>query len=129
MKNLKKTFSKIQVLNCEPKLESGTTRQALDKDGNKLFSLDVQEDVLNEKHGVMTTAINTYKSLVELEKGDHLVEVKEVNIADGNGSFSTVKSFFTVIQAYPGKTSLTDLFKPQGLMNSNQKSESRQVSA
>jgi hypothetical protein len=116
MKNLIKGFAKINVLGCEPKLENGTTRQAMDRDGNPIWEIHVQEEELNEKFNIMQKVINKYKSLEDLSEGEHIAEIRQVNMGEGSGSFISVKNFFTVLRSVEKTATLEGVFSLQGVI-------------
>jgi len=121
MKNSIRNMAKINVLECVPRLESGTTRQAFDKDGNLLWDIHIQETKLNEKFNIEENVINRYKSLEDLSEGEHIVEVKQTNMGEGSGSFVSVKSFYTVIRSIEKTAKIGDVLKLDGVIKPSQR--------
>lgn len=121
MKNLLRSIVKVNVLSCEPKMERDSNRQMLDREGNKLWTVDVEEKVFNEKHGKEMMSINTYKTLEDLEAGEHIVELKVTNMGEGSGSFISVKSFYTITRSIDKKATIGDVFSLDGVTLPSQK--------
>ena len=115
MKDIQKIYAKIKVLGCDEKLHHETKRQDMDKDGNKLFLVDIEEEVWNEKYSRMQNQIVTYKSRVNLLEGEYVVELKVTHMGEGSGNFIKVKSFYTVVQVIDSKVLLKDCFSLQGM--------------
>jgi len=116
MKNLQRIFAKVKVLSCEPKMERDSNRQAMDRDGNTLWAIDIEEKVFNEKHNIETVAVGTYKSIEELTLGDHVVELKVTNMGEGSGTFISVKSFYTILRSVDMKAAIGDIYAFDGVI-------------
>ena len=116
MKNAQRVLAKIDVLSCEVKLDHKSGRQAMDKEGNLFWSVDVEEKVFNEKHNKETLAIVTYKTLQNLDLGTHVVELKMTNMGQGSGDFIKVNTFYTIIRSVNMKATLGEVFHLDGVI-------------
>ena len=113
MKDLLKVYAKINVLGCEKKIHHETKRQDMDKNGNMLFLVDVEELKWNEKYERMQTQIVPYKSLEDIKAGEHVVELRVTYMTEGSGDFTRVKSFYRIEQVIDPKVLLKDVFSLQ----------------
>lgn len=113
MENSMVEVAKINVLSCEPRMNRDRPNiQETDRDLNPLWSIDCLEKTYNEKHNRMMEGINKYKTLVELEPGEHIVKLKVSTIGEAKGSFTAVNKFYTVVSTIDKDTKIGGIFAP-----------------
>lgn len=125
MKSEVRFLAKVNVLSCEEKIERGTTRQALNRDGRPIWLVDVREETYNAKHDDTDRVTVTYKSLQVLEKGEQVVELKIVSMGEGKGDFVSVKNFYTIVRAIDRQLKIGDLFSLDAGFFPNKKAKSK----
>lgn len=112
MKNQTKVFTRLNVLKSEEKLDRDTGRQSLDRDNNPLYTISVLEETPNEEFGIMQQNVVKYKSLLPLELGDNLVEVKMSSMGEGSGNFIKINNYYTILRKLSSKETIDSLFDP-----------------
>lgn len=105
-----KSYAKVSVLKCEPKLNRETQQQEIDKTTLKqLWTVSVKEEVWNEEFGAKETNFVKYKSIVDLDAGEQFVELRHSTMGEGSGSFIKVNHFFTITRVFDPKTTIEQL--------------------
>lgn len=117
MENSMVQIAKINVLSCEPRMNRERPNiQETDKDLNPLWSIDCLEKTYNEKHNRMMEGINKYKTLIDLEPGEHLVKLKVSTIGEAKGSFTAVNKFYTVVSTIDKDVKVGSIFVPNDII-------------
>ena len=77
MNGVERNLIKIDVVNCERKLDEVTQNYCQTHGGDSLWKIDLQEMVYPLNSSLPTTKINSYTSLEELDEGEHFVDFKD----------------------------------------------------
>lgn len=110
MKNAEQNFAKIKVLSCEQRLNRDSGRQDFDKEGNPLWTVQALDLSYNEEFKIMEQKVTKYKSITEIDPGDHIVNFKATYMGEGNGSFIKINTFYTILKTVSPKATIDSLF-------------------
>jgi hypothetical protein len=122
-----KQLAKIIVINCEKRLINDTTTQECDNDGMPLWSVAVETTAPHKKYPTkLETVISEYKSLVDVEEGENLVNLAVFTMGETKGSFTSVNSYYKILNVVSEKTTVGEVFS---LTNVIPPSQRKKISA
>lgn len=115
MKHTMKNFVKLEVMKCEPRMDrENPTQQEKDRDGELLWDVGVKEEIFNEEFNMMETVATKYKSILPLDKGEQIVQLKSTQMGQSSGSFVSINSYYKIIHSLDANAKIGDIFSLQG---------------